>query len=77
MVVDKKTLKIKFTMILGIPHDSKVMKMSFSMNEKLLALLLFNQNVYIFNIYTQDLYQHLKPSPFLKYTTICFLDNKN
>jgi hypothetical protein len=77
IVVDKKTLKIKFTMILDIPHDSKVMKMAISMNEKLLSLLLFNQNIYIFNIHTQDLYQYIKPSPFLKYTTLCFLDAKN
>jgi hypothetical protein len=27
IVVDKATLKIKFTLILAIPHDSKVMKM--------------------------------------------------
>ena len=77
IVVDKKSLKIKFTMILDIPHDSKVMKMAISMNEKLLALLLFNQNIYIFNIFTQDQYQCIKPSPFIKYTTLCFLDTKN
>lgn len=53
-MLDKKSLKIKFTLILGIPHDSKVMKMALSSNEKLLALLLFNQNIFIFNIHTQD-----------------------
>lgn len=64
-------------MILDVPHDSKVMKMAASMNEKLLALLLFNQSIYVFNIHTQDLYQHIKPSPFLKYTSLTFLDTKN
>lgn len=76
-MVDKKSLRIKFTMILDVPHDSKVMRMAISMNEKLLALLLFNQNIYIFNIHTQDLYQNLRPAPFLKYTSLCFLDAKN
>lgn len=32
IVVDKKSLKIKFTMILDVPHDSKVMRMAISMN---------------------------------------------
>jgi hypothetical protein len=64
-------------MILGIPHDSKVMRMALSCNEKLLALLLFNQSIFIFNIHTQDEYQHIKPSPFLRYTSLVFLDPKN
>lgn len=64
-------------MILDIGHDSKVMKMSISSNQKLLALLLFNHNICIFNIHTQDLYQTIKPSPYLKFTTLCFLDPKN
>lgn len=75
--MDKKSLRIKFTMIIDVPHDSKVMRMAISMNEKLLALLLFNQNIYIFNIHTQDLYQTLRPAPFLKYISLCFLDAKN
>ena len=76
-MVEKRTLKIKFTIILDVPHDSKIMRMAISMNEKLLALLLFNQNIYLFNIHTHDLYQTLRPAPFLKYTSLAFLDNKN
>lgn len=77
VVVEKKNLKIKFTMIMAIPHDSKVVKMALSPNEKLLALLLFNQHIVIFNIHTQEQYQNIKPSPFLKYTALSFLDLKN
>lgn len=77
VVLEKKSLKIKFTMILGIPHDSKVIKMALSPNEKLIALLLFNQHIVVFNIHTQDQYQNIKPSPYLKYTTLTFLDLKN
>lgn len=77
IVIDKKNIKIKFTMILSVPHDSKVMKMALSPNEKLIALLLFNQHIYVFNIHTQDQYQTIKPSPYLKYTSIAFLDLKN
>lgn len=77
IILEKRNLKIKFTMILAIPHDSKVMKMALSPNEKLLAVLLFNQQIIIFNVHTQDLYQSIKPSPFLKYTTLTFLDLKN
>ena len=64
-------------MILAIPYDSKVMKMALSPNEKLLALLLFNQNISIYNIHTQEHYQTIKPTPFLKYTCLTFLDLKN
>lgn len=77
IVVDKTTLKIRFTMILSIPHDSKVMKMTLSPNQKLIAILLLNQHVHIFNIHTQEQYQHIKPEPYLKYTSLVFLDKKN
>lgn len=77
IVVDRATLKIKFTAILAIPHDSKVMKMALGPKEKLLSLLLFNQNIYVFNIHTQDIYQLIKPTPFHKYTALTFLDLKN
>lgn len=77
IVIEKATLKIKFTIIMAIPHDSKVMKMVLGPNEKLLALLLFNQNIYVFNIHTQDQYQLIKPTPFHKYTALTFLDLKN
>ena len=77
IVVCKSSMKIKFTMILAIPYDSKVMKMVLCPKEKLLGLLLFDQNIYIFNIHTQDQYQLIRPSPYFKYTTLCFLDLKN
>jgi hypothetical protein len=77
VVVEKGSLKIKFTMVLGIPHDSKVMRMALSGSEKLLALLLFNQSISIFNIHTQEQYQLIRPSPYLKYTSLAFLDAHN
>ena len=77
IVVDKSSLKIKFTMILAIPYDSRVMKMTLCPKEKLLGLLLFDQSIFIFNIHTQDQYQIIKPTPYFKYTSFCFLDLKN
>ena len=62
---------------MDIPFDSKVMKMILSPDEKLLAILLFNQVIQVFNVYTQDLFMTVKPTAFQKYTTITFLDRKN
>jgi len=70
-------MNIKFSFIFSIPHDSKIMKMTLSPNEKLIAILLLNQNIYIFNIYTQDQYAHIKPSNSHKFVTLAFLDEKN
>ena len=70
-------MKIVFTLILAIPYDSRVMKMVICPKEKLLALLLFDQNIYVFNIHTQDQYQLIKPTPFYKFISITFLDLKN
>lgn len=68
---------MKFTIILDIPYDEKVMRMSLSPNEKLLAILLFSQHIYVFNIYTQELIVDLTPADRQKYTTIIFMDSKN
>lgn len=51
--------------------------MSLSVNSKLLAILLYNQHIYVFNIYTQELLMDLAPTPSQKYTSIAFLDSKN
>ena len=48
-----ETLEVKFTIILDIPHDEKVMKMALSPDEKLLSILLYNEKIFVFNIYTQ------------------------
>ena len=53
------------------------MKMIFSPDEKMLGILLFNQYIYVFNVYTQQLLLNIKPNGFQKYTTISFLDKKN
>jgi hypothetical protein len=57
----------------------KVMKIALSPNQKLIAVLLFNQSIYIYNIYTQDLYTYIKPSTSAKqkFISIAFLDPKN
>ena len=77
IVLEKSSMKIKFTMILNIPHDGKVMWMTLGPKEKLLALLMFNQKIFIFNLHTQDQYQLIKPTPLHKFTAITFLDLKN
>ena len=53
------------------------MRITVSPDEKLLALVLFTQAIYVFNIFTQELVMFLKSFPFKKYTSISFLDKKN
>lgn len=53
------------------------MRITISPDEKLLAVVLFSQAIYVFNIYTQELVLYLKSSPLKKYTSISFLDRKN
>lgn len=70
-------MQVKFTIILDIPHDEKVMKISVSKDEKLLGILLFTQTIYVYNVFTQELVMHLKSTPYKKFTSISFLDKKN
>jgi hypothetical protein len=53
------------------------MRITISPDEKLLALVLFTQAIYVFNVFTQELVMFLKSSPYKKYTSISFLDKKN
>jgi|JI8StandDraft_1071087.scaffolds.fasta_scaffold368464_1 hypothetical protein len=53
------------------------MRITVSPDEKLLALVLFTQAIYVFNIFTQELVMFLKSFPYKKYTSISFLDKKN
>ena len=53
------------------------MKMALSPDEKLLAILLYNQQIFIFNIYTQELLMEFASTAALKYTCLQFLDQKN
>lgn len=67
-------MKVKFTFILNVPYDSKVMKIALSSTEKLIGVLLFNQSIYVYNIYTQELCLYLKPTQTEKFVSITFLD---
>ena len=53
------------------------MRITISPDEKLIAVLLFTQVIYVFNIYTQEEIMYLKSSAYKKYTCISFLDRKN
>jgi hypothetical protein len=53
------------------------MKIAISQTEKLLAVLLFNQTIFIYNIYTQELCLQLRPPNSEKFVSITFLDPKN
>ncbi len=70
-------MKVKFTFILNVPYDSKVMKIAISSTQKLIGVLLFNQSIYVYNIYTQELCHYLKPTSTEKFVSITFLDPKN
>jgi hypothetical protein len=53
------------------------MKMMISPDEKLLGILLFNQNIHVFNVFTQEELMFIKSGGERKYTTLAFLDKRN
>ena len=63
--------------MLNVPYDSKILKMALSHDEKLLALLLFNQDIYVFNLFTQSLFLKIEANKKYPFSTLTFLDPKN